>query len=102
IQIVTLAGNQNVTFEVLPGDPAAPRFPVLPNSVLALSPNDIILGFEGRNKKLIGYTGNCRAPGLYTWRIDVCKKTNIYYVSLANTCNAVKSENNQLFYIPLA
>jgi hypothetical protein len=107
IQIVTLAGNTDVEYTVLPGlTPVTPPFPALVNSPVSsfLGPQDIIVKFGSKCEA--GDTGDegCSlAPGLYLWRADPEDNLTIKYKLFSEQFAKYHTQKDiRLVYKPLA
>lgn len=109
IQVKTLAGNEQVTYTILPGATPLAPFPALLDSILTdVNPQDIIQYFSGKkckgNKKVqVGDDDCCEAPGVVTWRLVEGKLTNLYYRSYSEQFENLNSMKDLSFpQMPLA
>lgn len=111
IILTNYAGNVTPSVNTLPGatdTPVAP-IPSLLNKALnvVIPGSTILLGVDNANKgPFFGDSPSmCRAPGLFTWKIDPCKKNDVYFVNTPIPNNATASKqslDDLLEYIPLA
>lgn len=109
IVVTNYAGNTQPAENRLPGatdTPVAPM-PSLVNTPLSivLPGKTVLFNFSGLNKApFFGDSpSNCRAPGLFTWKLDPCKNTTIYFNTIPFGETASKTDlSDKLVYMPLA
>lgn len=109
IRVINYAGNVAAAENFLPGatdTPVAPM-PSLVNTPLSIvfAGKTVLFNFDGLN--CAPYFGNsptdCRAPGLFTWKINPCKNAKIYFSNIPFGDTASKANlDDKLVYMPLA